>query len=64
MTTLTISKPAEPGIWTRIWRALRAVDEAVHHDPAEELHLRIERLEAQLNGLQSNAHADAEAEVQ
>jgi hypothetical protein len=52
MNTLTISKPANPGIWTKIWYGLRAFDEAIHHDPAEALHRRTESLEARLEDLE------------
>ncbi|MEE9195585.1 MAG: hypothetical protein V3U44_07060 [Alphaproteobacteria bacterium] len=53
MTTPTISKPAEPGIWTRLWHRLRAFDEAVHDNPTQALHRRIRRMEARLDDLEA-----------
>jgi len=55
MATLTISKSTEPGIWTKIWHALRAFDEALHHDPAEAHQRRIESLGARLERLENAA---------
>lgn len=48
MTTLTESGHGRPGFWTRTWRALRAFDETLHHDPSIALHRRIGNLEARL----------------
>ena len=59
MTTLTIPKSAEPSIWARIWRGLRAVDEAVHHDPTDALQRRIECLELRFEDLEADVHAGA-----
>ncbi|MFQ5566312.1 MAG: hypothetical protein ACE5EU_08120 [Paracoccaceae bacterium] len=53
MTNQTNSRPAEPGFWARTWRGLRAFDESLHHDPAEALQSRIERLEARLREVES-----------
>ena len=52
MTSLTISKPAEPVFWAKIWHGLRGFDEALHHDPAEALHRRVESLEKRLKDLE------------
>ena len=52
MNTLTISKPANPGLWMKIWSGLRVFDEAIHHDPVEALHRRTESLEARLKDLE------------
>ena len=53
MTTPTISKPAEPGIWTRLWHGLLTFDEALHDNPTETLHRKIRSLEARLNDLEA-----------
>jgi hypothetical protein len=55
MTTPTISKPAESGIWTRLWHGLRAFDEAVHDNPTQALYRRIRRMEARLDDLEAGA---------
>jgi hypothetical protein len=57
MPPLTISKPAKRGFWTKTWRALRAFDEAVHHDPVEAQRRKIEHLETRLKDLEVNARA-------
>ena len=54
MTTPTISKPFEPGIWTRLWHGLRALDEAVHDTPTEALHREIRSMEARLSKLEAS----------
>ncbi len=59
MTTHTISEPAEPRFWTKIWHWLRAFYEAMDHDPTEALHRRVEILETRLQGLEAKARADS-----
>lgn len=38
----------------RIWAGLRALDEALHHDPAEALHVRLKELEGRVQRLEFN----------
>ena len=54
MTTRTASRLGEPGFWARVWRGLRIFDESLHHDPAEVLHRRIDRLEARLQDVETS----------
>lgn len=59
MTALTNSKPTNPGYWAKFLHGFRALDEALHYDPADAQQRRIERLEVRLEELESSAHAGA-----
>jgi hypothetical protein len=58
MTTLTISKPTAPGFWAKLLNGFCAFDEALHYDPTEALHHKIERLEARLKDLEADVRSD------
>lgn len=49
--TVADQKPAHESFWTRLLRAIRDFDEALHYDPNVELDQRISRLEMQIAGL-------------
>jgi predicted secreted Zn-dependent protease len=57
MTPMTAPKDIAPSAvrrsWSRFWNGLRTLDEALHHDPAEALHRKVQRLEARLSELES-----------
>ena len=45
MTIETISQKDKLSFMAKTWQWLRALDDAVHYDPVEKLHHRIDRLE-------------------
>jgi hypothetical protein len=53
MTSHTIRRTTEPGLWRKIWHWLRAVEEAMDHDPTDALHRRINILETRLRDLEA-----------
>lgn len=39
---------------TKLWRWLRALDDAIHHDPSDALHRRIEHLELKMRNVDAS----------
>ena len=55
MTTETIPQKDNLSFIAKTWQWLRALDEAVHYDPIEKLHHRIDLLERRFTEIEGNS---------
>jgi hypothetical protein len=54
MASHTIRRTTEPGFWRKIGHWLRAVEQAMDHDPTDAMHCRMNILEARLPDVEAN----------
>ncbi len=58
MTTEAIPQSDNLSFIARTWQWLRVIDEAVHYDPAENLHQRMDQIERKLAEMSVNHDAE------